>query len=248
MDSTKVKASDKKYQDNLNIAIGVNRRYKKSNRYFNEKCLLALNCSAPWYKLDDYLKDKQPRYVLFDGDPEIVNLSERLFPQATKQWCIWHVPRVIFKKTLWIDRMEYKKRGPWISRLKGILYNYSAQTSVLKEQLNAYIEDAINTKLEETGRYLKANQKYFFNYNSQAAHRLKEDFHFHKPLVASGVIERLMREIKRRAKNGVRWTYAGLINLLKLKLIAEYNQEQYRAIWNFEKEQIPLNCLNVKIT
>jgi len=49
--------------------------------------------------------------------------------------------------------------------------------------------------------------------------------------VATGYIERQMREINRRVDNGTRWTEAGIARLLRLAVLRRLAHDQWDRLW-----------------
>ena len=175
-------------------------------------------------------------------------MTRRVFKNSIKQWCLWHIPRSVYYRTLWKDRLPWEERLPWIEQLKLILFDQTTHLTTVKSKLKNYIALLREAGLYETARYLEAHQKYYFNYRTQIQKRIQFKFKDTKPLVTTAVIERFMREIKRRSEIGVRWTSKGLVNLLKIKLISEYNKEQFQKMWNFSIQGTCSISLNVNIT
>ena len=247
-DSTKVRLNTKIKGDDVNVVVGINGRYNKDGRPFYDKRIMALNCARPWKELTPYLADKRPDYVMCDGDHVVDHMINSLYPQSVRQWCLWHVPRSLYFRTMWQDKLAWRKRLRWIERLRHILQDYSADMPNADKRLDQYINDLERIGLPETVRFLKAYRIHFWGYKTQVQKDLQKKFKSPKPLIASGVIERFIREIKRRSRVGVRWSEQGLTRLLKIKLIAEYNKTQYQAIWNFDLKGPKHALLNVKIS
>jgi transposase-like protein len=247
LDSTKVKINDKIKGDDLNVVVGVVGRNTKDGRPYYDKRIMALNCGESFKELMPYLKDKTPQYVMCDGDHVIDNMINIMYPTRVRQWCLWHVPRSLYYRNMWVDKLAWKKRVRWIERLRHILQDYHADIRTSDARLDKYIGDLERMGLNDSATFLKTYRIHFWGYKTQIQKDLQEKFNSPRPLIASGVIERFIREIKRRSRVGVRFTGQGLSRLLKIKLIAEYNKNQYQSIWNFDlQEKKPI--LNVKIT
>lgn len=248
LDGTKVKLNDKIKGDDLNVAVGITGRSIKEGRPCYQKRILALNCGQSFKGLMPYLKDKRPDYVMCDGDHIVDNMLNTLYPTRVRQWCLWHVPRSLYFRNMWVDQVPWKERLTWIKRLRHILQDYHADTPTADSRLDEYIQDLEQAGMYESAKFLKTYRIHFWGYKTDVQKRLQKKFKSPAPLVASGIVERFIREVKRRAKVGVRWTWQGLTRLLKIKLIAEYNKNQYQSIWNFDLNRSYSTLLNVKIS
>lgn len=253
LDATKVIVNTKIKHEELKVIMGVNGRTKQGNRYVYDKRIISLACEGSWWSMQEEVKASKPAYVMCDGDHTIEKMTRKVLKHTTRQWCLWHVPRSVYYRTLWRDGLPWEERFSWVEQLKIILFDQTSPLSIVKEKLNRYIQLLKEANLFETARYLHAYQKYYFGYRTQTQKDIQSQLNENKPLVTTAVIERLMREIKRRTRVGVRWTSKGLVNLLRIKLVYEYNKENFQKLWNFPLENncsisFNVNVLNVKIT
>ena len=98
-------------------------------------------------------------------------------------------------------------------------------------------EERGGTKWDRAARYLKAAEPEVFTFISHpdAGRLLFGDKG--RPELATGVLERVMRELNRRTDVGVRWSIHGCRALLMLKLARKYHHPGWP--WNPTATQQP---------
>src|SRR5674536_314301 len=182
--------------------------------------LLGLTGGEDWSMMGAQLQEvAAPALVVVDGEAAITVLAQRLWPAAPIQRCWWHLPHGL-RKAFYADDAANRHVNPrWARTMAGEL------AERLREQIRGEHTteqaladwDAFSARipaaLTSAHAYLDAARPHAFTCLDpdlrKALARLGG------PELATGVIERRMRELNARTDiGGVRWTIAGLRDLL----------------------------------
>ena len=160
-----------------------------------------------------------PVLVVVDGETAITVLAQRLWPTAPIQRCWWHLPHGL-RKAFYVDDAHNRHNNPnWARDRKNEL------AELLREQIRAEhtVEQALTdwdsftakipATLTAAHAFLDAARPHAFTCLDPNLRKALACIG--GPELATGVIERLMREINARTDiGGVRWTISGLRDML----------------------------------
>src|SRR5674476_1430903 len=220
LDGTGGRAGDKTNGVPVNLAIGLTGRSGPVGRRRAPTHLLGLTVGEDWSMMGAQLQEvAAPALVVVDGEAAITVLAQRLWPAAPIQRCWWHLPHGL-RKAFYADDAANRHVNPrWARTMAGEL------AELLRKQIRGEHTteqaladwDAFSARipaaLTSAHAYLDAARPHAFTCLDpdlrKALARLGG------PELATGVIERLMRELNARTDiGGVRWTIAGLRDLL----------------------------------
>src|SRR5450759_373661 len=220
LDGTGGRAGDKTNGVPVNLAIGLTGRSGPVGRRRAHTHLLGLTVGEDWSMMGAQLQEvAAPALVVVDGEAAITVLAQRLWPAAPIQRCWWHLPHGL-RKAFYSDDAANRHVNPrWARTMAGEL------AELLRKQIRGEHTteqaladwDAFSARipaaLTSAHAYLDAARPHAFTCLDpdlrKALARLGG------PELATGVIERLMRELNARTDiGGVRWTIAGLRDLL----------------------------------
>lgn len=220
LDGTAARAGDKTNGVAVNLAIGLTGRVGPRRRRRARTHLLGLTVGEDWSMMGAQLQGlPAPALVVVDGETAITVLAQRLWPDAPIQRCWWHLPHGL-RKAFYADDAANRHVNPNWARARA-----RELAELLREQIRhehtteaALADwDAFTAKIPATltsaHAYLVAARPHAFTCLDPAVRKALA--HLGGPELATGVIERLMREINARTDiGGVRWTIAGLRDLL----------------------------------
>jgi transposase-like protein len=220
LDGTGARAGDKTNGVGVNLAIGLTGRSGPDKRRRAHTHLLGLTVGEDWSMMGAQLESlPAPALVVVDGETAITILAQRLWPTAPIQRCWWHLPHGL-RKAFYADDAHNRHNNPnWARNRKNEL------AELLREQIRHEhtVEQAladwdtftakIPTALTAAHAFLDAARPHAFTCLDPNLRKALACIG--GPELATGVIERLMREINARTDiGGVRWTIAGLRDLL----------------------------------
>ena len=220
LDGTGARAGDKTNGVAVNLAIGLTGRSGPRRRRRAHTHLLALTVGEDWSMMGAHLQDvAAPALVVLDGETVITVLAQRLWPDTPIQRCWWHLPHGL-RKAFYGDDAHDRHVNPRWARTKaeqlGELLREQIRAEHTTEQALAdwdAFTATIPAALTSAHTYLDAARPHAFTCLDPdlrtALARLGG------PELATGVLERLMRELNARTDiGGVRWSIPGLRDLL----------------------------------
>ena len=220
LDGTGARAGDKTNGVGVNLAIGLTGRSGPAKRRRAHTHLLGLTVGEDWSMMGAQLERlPAPALVVVDGETAITVLAQRLWPTTPIQRCWWHLPHGL-RKALYVDDAHNRHNNPnWARDRKNEL------AELLREQIRVEhtVEEAladwdaftakIPAALTAAHAFLDAARPHAFTCLDPNLRKALACIG--GPELATGVIERLMREINARTDiGGVRWTIPGLRDLL----------------------------------
>ena len=220
LDGTGARAGDKTNGVGVNLAIGLTGRSGPARRRRAHTHLLGLTVGEDWSMMGAQLESlPAPVLVVVDGETAITVLAQRLWPTTPIQRCWWHLPHGL-RKALYVDDAHNRHNNPhWACDRKNEL------AELLREQIRAEhtVEQAladwdaftakIPAALTAAHAFLDAARPHAFTCLDPALRKALACIG--GPELATGVLERLMREINARTDiGGVRWTISGLRDML----------------------------------
>ena len=202
VDSTKVKAGSKERGVQVYLAVTAQPGSHRSNRPTCHKQLVYLQVGTV-ESLKHSLRKIKPHYLVHDGGDNLEDCAKAV------QRCRWHLGYQL-KHYLWQDGVPHNFRPPFHEALM----------------------DIMNDSEQGPERYSRlANNLAVCGLNTTAGHLQKaaaEAFTFLKEpgfaYIDTSPLEREMRELNRRADIGVRWSPAGVENVLKVLFYQRLNQ------------------------
>jgi transposase-like protein len=224
LDGTGERAGDKKLGVQLHLAIGLVARRRAGRRTIVRAELLAATLDEDWTVMGDLLADVIPGLIVVDGEPELDRMIAKAFPDTPVQRCLFHLARGM-GYAAWCDGKLKEVRDAMRARLADLLAD-AYRTGDLDAAQGAYRDlidlwDAFGAP--RTAAYLRAAEPDVFTFitHPDAGRLVFGDRG--RPELATGVLERVMRELNRRTDVGVRWTIDGLRALLMTKLARKYD-------------------------
>jgi hypothetical protein len=221
-DSTKGKTGKTKRGEDINIAFGVTGRHYIVNRKTGELTRPGiigkiLSVSVGDDKTFSNIQHKT-KNIMTDGDRSIKNKAKAMknSEEITFHRCHWHLPRMM-GFALYNDGLKKKsQRTKFTNKLSNLIKNSFNNYEKYYQEL---IDECKNDELNKTVTYLKNAKQEF--YNTKKNPIMLGD----KPLLANSPVERVMREVDRRADIGSRWSNIGLEAITTVRLNHLYNKK-----------------------
>lgn len=230
LDGTGVRAGANPRGTSANLAIGLTARHGPLRRRRVDWDLLAFTVDQPWSAIAEQLTGlPAPRVIVVDGEQAVTDAARAVWPDASIQRCWWHLPRGL-RQALFFD----KARGPWLKdRVVGcaeLLRGVAADEVNVDEALARY--DAFAATIaghpKATGYLNDAREHIFTCLDPELRRHLA---HLGGPELATGVLERVMRELNARTDiGGSRWSVAGLRDVLTVQLARTTNHPAWQHL------------------
>ena len=134
---------------------------------------------------------------------------------------MWHLPRTL-GHNLYLENVPLSERRMWSLRLSDILFSKELEIEERLDQYDILHNQLSQLKYDLSTQYLLKAKPHVFAYFS-LDQSLKSK--------TMSIVERQMREVKRRTSIGAVWSPSGVENLLKLKFIEELNPNSYNFLW-----------------
>ncbi len=229
LDGTGVRAGDKKLGVELHLAVGLVARRYEGKRVVVEARLLGATVGEPWSAMAELLEGIRPGLVIVDGEEVITDLAETVFPQAPIQRCLFHLERQTRSVARYIDRLPAAVADDLRARLHALLIDAYA-TGDLGAAADAYSDllnhaTAVGATAAATHLANAGPHALTFLTHPGAGRLLFGDKG--RPELATGVLERVMREMNRRTDVGVRWSVPGVRGMLMVKLGRKYSHGRW---------------------
>ncbi|MDQ6796611.1 MAG: transposase [Actinomycetota bacterium] len=229
LDGTGVRAGDKKLGVELHLAVGLVARRREGGRVVVEARLLGATVGEAWSAMAALLEGVRPGLVIVDGEEAITDLAETLFPTAPIQRCLFHLESQTRWMARYLDRMAPAVADDLRERVHGLLADAYA-TGDLGAAVDAYndlIGHARAVGADKAAGHLvnAAPHALTFLTHPEAGRLLFGDKG--RPELATGVLERVMREMNRRTDVGVRWSVPGVRGMLMVKLGRKYSHGRW---------------------
>ena len=217
LDGTGVRAGPNPRGTSCNIAVALDARTGPSRRRRAQKRLLAVGVDDGWTGVERQLKDlPAPILAVVDGEPAITDLVQRIWPTTPIQRCWWHLPRGL-RQAIYADGGH----GDWVKQtttdLAQLLRDTMAAELSVNEALDAYDTFRAGLTGTKAGSLLRQARPHVFTCLDPALRRKLG--RLGGPELATGVLERQMRELNARTNiGGSRWSTAGLRDLIHVLL------------------------------
>jgi hypothetical protein len=231
LDSTGERAGDMLRGTQLHLAVGLMARHLNNGRVVCSVRLLGATLDEKWAAMGRLLENIRPGLILVDGETPLSDMVAERFPDVPVQRCLWHLVRGM-TYTAWREGTSKAHRRELRAHLADLLADAHRQQDLPRAQ-TAYQELIVEMEARGVLRaasYLQAAQPEVFTFISHpdAGRLLFGDKG--RPELATGVLERVMRELNRRTDLGVRWSIDGCRALLMLKLARKYHHPEWP--WN----------------
>lgn len=231
LDSTGERAGDMLRGTNLHLALGLVARHREEGRMVCSVRLLGATFDEKWQTMGRLLGKVRPGLILLDGEGPLSEMVAEHFPDVPVQRCLWHLVRGM-TYTAWREGTSKGHRRELRAHLVHLLTDAHRNQDLPRAQ-TAYQELIVEMQARgvvRAARYLKAAETEVFTFISHpdAGRLLFGDKG--RPELATGVLERVMRELNRRTDVGVRWSIEGCRALLMLKLARKYHHPAWP--WN----------------
>jgi len=229
LDGTGVRAGENKNGTELHLVVGLVARRREGGRVVVEARLLGATLGEGW-SMAELLKGVRPGLVIVDGEEAITDLATEVFGGNTPiQRCLFHLERQTRYMARYLDRLDADVADELRARLHELLTDAYA-TGDLKTAVAAYntlIDTAESLGAEAAATHLRnaAPHAFTFATHPQAGRLVFGDQG--RPELATGVPERVMREMNRRTDVGVRWSIPGVWGLLMVKLGRKYHHGRW---------------------
>ena len=239
-DSTKGNTGKTKRGEDINIIYGVKGKVLKVNHQTGEikRSWIVGDILRVSVGKDTTLTKMQheTRNLMTDGDQSIEKKVQKMEngEDIVLHRCNWHLSRM-FGFALYHDGLKTKgERKKYVGRLASIIkYSHNHYRKHYRE----LIEDCGRAGYTKAVTYLKNAENELYNTKEKAVKletRLT-DGTLIKPttLLANSPIERVMREVDRRADIGVRWSSRGLESITRVRLHFLYQiKSTFRSMLN----------------
>jgi hypothetical protein len=231
LDSTGERAGTMLRGTQLHLALGLMARHHHDGRVVCSVRLLGATLDEDWDVMGRLLAAVRPGLILVDGEAPLSDMVADMFPNVPVQRCLWHLVRGM-TYTAWREGASKSHRSELRARLTALLTDAHRHQDLHQAQ-HAYHRLVVEMEARgviRAARYLEAARTEVFTFIShpQAGRLLFGDNG--RPELATGVLERVMRELNRRTDLGVRWSIHGCRALLMLKLARRYRHPQWP--WN----------------
>lgn len=228
LDSTGERAGDMLRGTQLHLAVGLVARNYHNGRTVCSVRLLGATLDENWPAMGRLLEEVRPGLILVDGDGPLSDMVAVRFPNVPVQRCLWHLVRGM-TYTAWREGTSKIHRRELRARLVDLLTD-AHRTGDLTRAHTAYqdlIAEMHDRGVVGAAGYLTAAETEVFTFISHpdAGRLLFGDKG--RPELATGVLERVMRELNRRTDIGVRWSINGCRALLMLKLARKYHHPEW---------------------
>lgn len=238
LDGTGERAGDKKRGVNLHLALGLVARRRQGRRVVCSVRLLGATLDETWDTMGTLIKNIRPGLILCDGEAQISDMVAEVFPDIPVQRCLWHLARGM-GYTAWREGASTTLRTELRTLLSDILTKAHREKDLPKAHASyqTLITELEDRGVPRTAKYLRAAEPDVFTFISHphAGRLLFGDKG--RPELATGVLERVMRELNRRTDVGVRWSIHGCRSVLMLKLARMYHHNQWP--WNHPARNQP---------
>lgn len=235
LDGTGVRAGDPRERKNgveLHLAVGLVARRRESGRIVVEARLLGATLGEGWSAMAELLKGVHPGLVIVDGEEAITDLATEVFGDHTPiQRCLFHLERQTRYLARYLDRLPAQTADALQARLHELLTDAYA-TGDLKAAVGAYntlIDTAESLGATHAATHLRNAAPHAFTFLTHPAAGRLLFGDKGRPELATGVLERVMREMNRRTDVGVRWSIDGVRKLLMVKLARKYHHSRWSA-------------------
>jgi hypothetical protein len=248
LDGTGVRAGDAKTRKNgveLHLAVGLVARRREGGRTVVEARLLGATLGEGWAAMGELLAGVRPGLVILDGEEAITDLAAQVFGTDTPiQRCLFHLERQTRWMARYLDRLPAAAADELQARLHELLTDAYA-TGDLDTAVTAYntlIDTAEALGADHAATHLRnaAAHAFTFATNPTAGRLLFGDKG--RPELATGVLERVMREMNRRTDVGVRWSIPGARGMLMVKLARKYHHGRW------SEKPAPVDTPNVRFS
>ena len=202
VDSTKVKAGNKKRGAPVHLAITAGPGPKVAGRKTIIKQLLHLHVGGV-DPLRTRLKELQPQHLVHDGGEDYSGCAVKI------QRCNWHLVHQL-KHYLWQDGLPFEERDFYQDSLRTILWD--AKNGIANFAL--FAEDLDRFGFKTTANHLKGAESEAFTWVENPG------FSY----TTTSPLEREMREVNRRADVGARWSEKGIENVLLVRFHKRLNE------------------------
>jgi len=233
LDGTGVRAGDAKTHKNgveLHLAVGLVARRREAGRVVVEARLLGATLGEGWSAMAELLEGVRPGLVIVDGEEAITDLAVETFDETTPiQRCLFHLEHQTRYMARYLDRLDAATADELQARLHELLTDAYA-TGDLNTAVAAYntlIDTAESLDAHHAATHLRnaAAHAFTFATHPTAGRLLFGDKG--RPELATGVLERVMREMNRRTDIGVRWSIPGVRGMLMVKLARKYHHGRW---------------------
>lgn len=231
LDGTGERAGDMLRGTSLHLALGLVARRRRGRRIECSVKLLGATLDEKWDVMGRLLENVRPGLILLDGEGPISDMVAERFPDIPVQRCLWHLARGM-AYTAWREGASKTLRGELRTLLSDLLADAHRQGDLPQAQIayHELINEMEARGVPRTARYLKAAETDVFTFISHPDAGRLVFGDKGRPELATGVLERVMRELNRRTDVGVRWSIDGCRALLMLKLARKYHHPQWP--WN----------------
>ena len=230
LDGTGVRAGENKNGTELHLAVGLVARRREGGRTVVEARLLGATLGEGWSAMAELLKGVRPGLVIVDGEEAITDLAEEVFGTDTPiQRCLFHLSSQTRFMARYLDRLDAGVADELRDRLHELLSDAYADGDLdaAVAGYNTLIDTAEALGADHAATHMRNAARHAFTFltHPQAGRLLFGDKG--RPELATGVLERVMREMNRRTDVGVRWSVEGVRANLMVKLGRKYRHGRW---------------------
>lgn len=248
LDGTGARAGTGKLGVAVNLAVGLLGRDGPLRRRRAHAAWLGATVDQDWSAMARQLAGLQPpAVVVVDGEEELICMVKQLWPHTPIQRCWWHLPyglaRLAYEDPARPDPRWTRAKGQELGQLVSQAFSHNWNRD---EALDAWdtVAASIPAQFTRLRSYLAKARPHAFTFLD---HTLQQRLaHLGGVDLATGVIERLMRETNARTDiGGSRWSIPGLRDLITVKTAAMLNH----PVWeHLRKETLTPNTIGFALT
>lgn len=247
-DGTKVTAGENKRGVPARLGIAVLDRYEQHGRPRLQVQPLCFGVNQSWPELLAPLQGLKPDRVLYDGEEALADELRRVFPEAKRQRCLWHLPRNLYWP-LYQDGWRKKQTRGWQKAVSQVVHHPDLTPKEAVRWMRKIIAQLRRREGEHGAAYLEAAlaETFTYRHHPEGLFHDRDNAALGHAMIATSPVERQMRELNRRTDIGVRWSIAGVRHLLALRLVLAFDQEQWSRLWNLPTQVPWLANLNFHV-
>lgn len=211
-DGTKVPAGPSERGMEVRFSFQILGRHEENGRTVVEKRIAGWGVGPGGWN-DALPPGIATEEIVTDREKGLPQLLAKRFPELRHQHCEWHLSHTL-NHLLYLDGVKLAERKRLKEALGKIVWGKTITNR--RERYDALCRELACYPKAHT-MLVDARENVLFDMPSRER--------------TTSVIEREMREINRRSDVGVRWSEAGIDNLLRLRAAKRINKDDFERVW-----------------